>query len=182
MKWLQWLIDNPMMVVVIGGVLVQMLKAILGKKGAAEAGEEGEAKEVVFTDPDLAERTRKIREEIQRKIEARARGGLPPASSPVAPRPVLVAAEPPPVDRLAIRREAEILEEQAALMEKLQEAELMKAAAQRRTEFEQATADHAVEGRVKSRQAVLADLRSPAALRRAFVLRELLGPPVSLRR
>jgi len=33
----------------------------------------------------------------------------------------------------------------------------------------------------KARTVVLDDLRSPQALRRAFVLREVLGPPVALR-
>jgi hypothetical protein len=182
MKWLQWLIDNPMMVVVIGGVLLQMLKAIFGKKGAGDSVEEGEAKEVVVADPDLAERTRKIREEIQRKIEARARGEVSTAGGGTPTRPSAVAVEVARNDRISARRDAEILEEQAALVEKLREAELMKASARRRVEFEQSTADHTGDDRVKSRQAVLEDLRSPAALRRAFVLREVLGPPVALRR
>ena len=32
-----------------------------------------------------------------------------------------------------------------------------------------------------ARQAVMADLGDPTALRRAFILREVLGPPVALR-
>ncbi len=67
-------------------------------------------------------------------------------------------------------------------MEKLREAEQMKAAAEKRTEFEKATVDHAAENRAATRSTVLGDLRTPDALRRAFILREVLGPPVALRR
>ena len=40
----------------------------------------------------------------------------------------------------------------------------------------------AAEKRAATRDTVLGDLRSPDALRRAFILREVLGPPVALRR
>ncbi|WP_415910581.1 hypothetical protein [Oleiharenicola sp. Vm1] len=63
----------------------------------------------------------------------------------------------------------------------MRELELMKAAAARRSEFERATADTQAETKVAARGALLDDLRSGTALRRAFVLREVLGPPVALR-
>jgi hypothetical protein len=66
-------------------------------------------------------------------------------------------------------------------MEKLAEAKLMKEAAQKRQAFEAATADPAPAARSETRTAVLDELRTPAALRRAFILREVLGPPVALR-
>lgn len=190
MKWLQWLLDNPVLVVVIGGVLAQMMKALFGKKGDdAEAPPQEE-----FEDPELAERTRQIREEIQRKIEQRAKGY--PTEPPRAPRPEPEPAAPPiirevvggppsaakPATRFEAQRQAEILEEQAALMERLRQAELMKAAAQKRTEFEIATEDHTAAKRAATRSSVVDDLRSPETLRRAFILREVLGPPVALRR
>ncbi len=58
---------------------------------------------------------------------------------------------------------------------------VMKAAAQKRARFEEATADHSEAALSLSRSTVLDDLRQPAALRRAFILREVLGPPVALR-
>ena len=197
MKWIQWLIDNPVLVVIIGGVLAQMMKAVFGKKGA-EAEEAPPRKEFEFDDPELAERTRKIREEIQRKIAQRQRGGADPDAAE-APAPAAYEAEvPPPLirevveqrpvataatgTRLDTQRQAEILEQQAAWAEQLQEAQRMKASALKRSEFETATADHSKAARTLSRVWVLDDLRDPAALRRAFILREVLGPPVALRK
>ena len=74
-----------------------------------------------------------------------------------------------------------ILEQQATLAERLRRAELMKASVLKRTEFEAATADHTATARTQTRSTVLEDLRTPDALRRAFILREVLGPPVALR-
>lgn len=191
MKWIQWLIDNAWSVVIIGGVLVQLLQALSKKKSGEETPADSEqSKEYEFEDPDLAERTRRIREEIQRKIEQRGRGQAQtsaPAANPVAPPPVIreVSIKPgiEPVYRQAqSQRQAEIMEEQAVWSAKLEEASRMKAAVARRTEFESKTADHTEQKRSSARQALLGELHSPEALRRAFVLREVLGAPVSLRR
>ncbi len=202
MKWIQPLLDNIWAVVIIGGVLLQLIQAVTKKKGADEAapGQSEQAPEYEFEDPDLAERTRKIREEIQRKIAQRQRGGAEPEMAP-APEPatmdtdtpppfvrevVVSAPQPPPLGRSGTRldaqRQAEILEQQAAWQEKLSEAKRMKAAVSKRTEFEEATADHSSAKRAATRSTVVGDLRSPEALRRAFILREVLGPPVALRR
>jgi hypothetical protein len=200
MKWIQWLLDNAWTVIIVGTVLAQLFQAIMKKKGGEEAppSAEEQPREYEFEDPELAERTRKIREEIQRKITQRQRGGVeqdaeqapaPAAYEPEAPplirevvaqqRPAMTAAAGP---RLDTQRQAEILEQQAAWAEKLQEVQRMKASALKRTEFEAATADHSQAGRTVSRAGVLDDLHSPAALRRAFILREVLGPPVALRK
>ena len=190
MKWLQYILDNAWTVVIIGGVLVQLIQAMTKKKGGAEAPSDEPPKEYQFDDPELAERTRKIREEIQRKIEQRTRGQVEmpePDAEPVAPPPIIreVPVNRPLVhatSRLEAQRQAEILEEQAALMERLRSAEEMKAAARKRTAYEAATADHSKEAQVATRSTVLGDLRTPEALRRAFILREVLGPPVALKR
>lgn len=194
MKWLQWILDNAFAVVIVGGVLLQLLQALTKKKGGPDAPAADEsAREYEFDDPELAERTRKIREEIQRKIEQRTRGH---AEAP-APGPVAEPAAPPPIIREVTvtrapaqassargdtQRQAEILEEQATLMERLREAEVMKAAVQKRLEFEAATSDPTPAKRAEVRLSVMDDLRSPQALRRAFILREVLGPPVALRK
>ncbi len=202
MKWIQWLLDNPVMAVIIGGVLLQLFQAITKKKGADEAAprEPEQTKEFEFEDPELADRTRRIREEIQRKIAQRQRGGAEPEMTPAhepsamdtdAPPPlvrdvVVAAPQPPPLarsgSRLDAQRQAEILEQQAAWQEKLSEAKRMKESASKRTEFEEATADHSSAKRVATRSTVVGDLRSPEALRRAFILREVIGPPVALRK
>jgi hypothetical protein len=191
MKWIQWMIDNAWTLVIIGGVLMQLLQAMTKKKDGDEAPPEAEqAKEYEFEDPDLAERTRKIREEIQRKIDQRAHGQSQPsgqAASPVAPPPIIreVTSKPviaPVQAHVQTQRQAEIMEEQAAWASKLEAATRMKAAAVRRTEFEESTADHTVQKRSGARHALMSELGSPEALRRAFVLREVLGPPVALRK
>lgn len=192
MKWIQWLLDNAWTVIIVGTVLVQMFQAIFKKKaGDADAPEAAPPKEYEFEDPELAERTRKIREEIQRKIEQRARGYTEtppptPAPEPQAPPPLIRETVPPAAaatayTRVESQRHAEILEQQAAWEEKLREAQRMKAAIQKRTTYEAATADQSAVTLSATRNTVVGDLKSPEALRRAFILREVLGPPVALR-
>jgi hypothetical protein len=195
MKWIELLFDNVWAVVIIAGVLMQLFEAITKRKGEAQIPPKGQPpKEYEFEDPELAARTRKIREEIQRKIAERQRGGEDspaPATdvhaSPPVIREVITAPSEPAAtlrgtSRLEVQRQAEILEEQAAWEQKLAEAKGMKAAAQKRTEFEMATADYSAATRSMTRAEVLGELHSPEALRRAFILREVLGPPVALRR
>ncbi len=181
---MDWIFNHLQLVLAVAGGLAYWLNE-RRKAGQEEAPPPHVSK--TFDDPELAERTRKIREEIQRKIEQRSRG----YTQPQTPVPASYADTPPPVirevvptrgaSRLDVQRQAEILEEQAAMMERLREAEAMKAGTQKRLEFEAATADVAVQLRTQTRSTVLEDLRNPAALRRAFILREIIGPPVSLR-
>ena len=187
---MNWVFDHLQLVIAIAGAIAWWLN----QKKQAPVDDTAPPKERTFDDPELAERTRRIREEIQRKIEQRAKGYA--TEQPKLPRPE--ATEPPPLVREVVttraapeirkgmsqaeaQRQAEILEQQAALAEKLQEAALLKTAALKRTEFEVATADHSAAARSLSRSTMLDDLRDPAALRRAFILREVLGRPVGLR-
>ncbi len=185
---MEWVLDHLRLIFVIGGGIAWWLN----QRKQVQTGEKAPPPpEATFDDPELAERTGKIREEIQRKIEQRAKGYANeqptlPHSEPEAPPPVIrevvVARQPVrAASRVEAQRQAEILEQQAALMEKLREAELRKIAVKRRTDFEESTADHSAEARTAIRATVLDDLGSPAALRRAFILREVLGPPVALR-
>lgn len=187
---MDWVFEHLQVIIAVAGAIAWWLNQ--KRQGSAEP--EGTLTEdKTFADPELAERTRKIREEIQRKIAERARGyaneqpTMPrdDAAEPPLVREVVVPQAPPLVRRgmsaTEMQRQAEILEEQATLAERLREAELMKAAAQKRARYEAATADHSSEARTLSRSTVLDDLREPAALRRAFILREVLGPPVALR-
>jgi hypothetical protein len=201
-----WVSKHLFTLIIIAGVIAQLIKAVRGQKGD-DAAPPAPPEERSFADPELAERTRRIREDIQRKIAERRRAATgyetpapPPAAEPPqqwdydeerdqppAPvvREVVVERAPEPVrasvSRAESERQAEILEQQAALAEKMRELELMKAAAVRRTEFEHSTADRQAEAKVAARGALLDDLRNSDALRRAFVLREVLGPPVALR-
>ena len=189
---MNWVFDHLQLIIAIAGGIAWWL----GQKKQASAGGASPrpAEERGFQDPELAERTRRIREEIQRKIEQRAKGYATeqprrPVAEVAAPPPLMreVVATPAPVrpgrgmSHEEAQQQAEILEQQAALAEKLREAELMKAASLKRTEFEAATSDHMASARTQTRSTMLEDLRTPDALRRAFILREVLGPPVALR-
>lgn len=192
---MKWVLDHLWTLLIIAGVIAQLLQAIRGKKdGAAPDASAGPAADE-FEDPVLAERTRRIRAEIQRRIAERAGAGR------VAPAPVAEARPflPPPVEQempellppqrrpevsayapAPDRRQAEMLEQQAALAEQLAQLQTMKTGATRRQAFE-ARVDAAAHPTPVARQALLAELGDPAALRRAFILREVLGPPVALR-
>lgn len=196
---MKWIFENLFTLLIIASVVAQLVKAVRGKKDGDDEAAPAQPKEYEFEDPELAERTRKIREEIQRKIAERQRGGaeappMPMEESFDEPPPVLrevvvTRAEPPPVAAAPVlasarwdtQRTAEVLEQQVALAEKLREAELMKAAAIRRAAFETQTTDATAAARGQARGDLLGDLRDRTALRRAFVMREVLGPPVALR-
>lgn len=203
---MNWLAHNLQVIIAIAGAIAWWLTQ---RKRGDSAGDSAPA-EKTFSDPELAEQTRRIREEIRRKIEQRNRGagrsaGAPPA--PVQPLPpgagglpglppllrelVEVQAPEPPVTvsaapradpgHAAVERQAEILEQQAALADQLRMAKEMKEAELRRLQFEQTVADHEGSRVAALRGALEEDLRSPESLRRAFLLREVLGPPVALR-
>ncbi|MDD3180003.1 MAG: hypothetical protein PHQ04_06580 [Opitutaceae bacterium] len=196
---MDWVFDHLQVIIAIAGAIAYWIL-----QGREKEGEEDEAlpeaQGKTFADPELAERTRRIREEIQRRIEQRTGhppSRLPPGPSPDAtppfvlrppgsmepPRPAAPPLRPVMLDK---QREAEILKQQAALQEKLAEVEWIKTTARHRGEFERATSE--TEARPVARAEGLPprgtlrdDLRDPASLRRAFLTREILGPPVALR-
>ncbi len=191
---MDWALNHLQLIIAIAGAVAWWLN----QRRQAKAGGEEPRKEATFDDPALAERTRRIREEIQRKIEQRARAytqptppveeraepvRLPPIVREVVVRPLA----PPPLSRAAAahledQRTAEIIEQQAALTEQLRQAGEMKAATMRRTQFETEIASKEEAAVAAVRSALGDDLRNPASLQRAFILREILGPPVALRR
>lgn len=184
---MNWVLDHLRLIIAAAGAVAWWLNQ---RKQARAADQSTPHKEATFEDPDLAERTRRIREDIQRKIEQRAKAykGSVPSMEPatiireVAKRqsvePPVIAK--PAMARAEVQRNAEILEEQAALVEKLRQATELKAAAARRVQFENQIANDDVPKPLAV--GVLTEgLRDPAALRRAFVLREIIGPPVALR-
>lgn len=194
---MDWIFDHLWVLIAIAAVIARMLNK---KKDAdASSGDSpAPAREYEFEDPELAERTRKIREEIQRKIaERRGQHMQPPVlpSEQARPAPIMRSPEAtmpevlrelrqpePQVSRRMVQANAaEELERQATLREKLEEARVMKEAALKRAAFEASIADKEPAVLQQARAVVLDDLRSPQALRRAFVLREVLGPPVALR-
>ena len=82
---------------------------------------------------------------------------------------------------LSFYRQIIWLEQQASLAEQLRQAQEMNAATLRRRQYETEVASKEEAAAVAVRSALGDDLRNPAALRRAFILREVLGPPLGLR-
>jgi len=188
---MDWVSDHLQLIIAIAGAVAWWLN----QRRQGQAGTEESDPEKSFEDPELAERTRRIREEIQRKIEQRSHG-LPPVSNPVPSespalppvlREIVVKAPVAPVlsrsakSHLEAQHTAEILEQQAALMEQLREAQALKAGALRRMQFETEVASKEEAAVAAVRSALGDDLRNAASLRRAFILREVLGPPVAMR-
>src|SRR4051812_28778787 len=122
---MDWVLNHLRLIIAAAGAVAWWLNQ---RKQARAAEQSQPHKEATFGDPDLAERTRRIREEIQRKIEQRAkayRESVPPAPAkePAVPVTREIArrqpVEPPVIARPAqaraeAHRNAEILEEQAA--------------------------------------------------------------------
>jgi type IV secretory pathway VirB10-like protein len=201
---MDWIFDHVWVLVAIATVIGRLFMKFRGGN-ASQGDQPAPRKEFVFEDPELAERTRKIREEIQRRIAERRGQHLQPPVLPPQPRPAPLAEAPapaaPPITLREVIREvmqprpepvpssrqmttagmAVENERQVDLLKKLKEAEQMKAAAVRRAASEATTISREPAALPQVRAAVLEDLRAPQALRRAFVLREVLGPPVALR-
>ena len=108
-------------------------------------------------------------EDQARDVERKISGEQP---APVAPPPPLVPA--------AASLRSEELERQRVLAEQLAALQAERVAVRRRAEAATAAvAERAVAARAPAR--LMEDLRDPAALRRAVLLREVLGTPVGLR-
>ena len=99
--------------------------------------------------------------------------GFIPTERKVAP----VAAAPEPTETAILERQQRLAEEMRAL-EAARLASLRRAA---QVTADKQTADDVLGVPAAARASWRAELRSPANLRRAFVLREVLGPPVGLR-
>lgn len=94
-------------------------------------------------------------------------------------------APPVPPPAMAMQRRGAELERQERLAEEIRSLEETRVLTQRRAKaVAAAKADHLRSEtglRTAARGKLLDDLRDPESLRRAFVLREVLGPPVGLR-
>lgn len=193
---MNWILDHFQVLVPIVAAILYMLKPRKAEdEAASDPGED-------------AERSRKIREEIRRKIAERREDGAAPANPPVIRpqgRPTLVDpfGGPPKQDFPTLRKKepeqpatppvpqppqpsmAAVLERQARLAEQMKGLERARAEEQRRAAEVRAAA---VERKRETAGAAgegrddwLKDLRSAQGLRRAIVQREVLGPPVALR-
>jgi|UniRef100_UPI004049B680 hypothetical protein len=124
-----------------------------------------------------AERARRIREEIRRKIAERVGGGLPSSPQPVSPPPLFSPRQEVVVESRPTSGSADtaILERQRKLADQLE-------ALKRQTPLQatNVSLDRPMPVGV-ARSSLMADLRGRSNLRRAMVVREVLGPPLGLR-
>jgi hypothetical protein len=200
---MNWILDHFQIVVAIAAALAAWLTQ--RSKGGGIDGE-GEDPPSTVTGED--DQTRRIQEEIRRKIaerrgQAAPEEWAPPAdTSPrtqvppvMAPRPLAREISPSLRDRLEAklaqaraREEAAARNRSLALQEQTRKFESEEAAAlksENEAHHLQVLAGRAAESAAavtaaNVRSAWLNQLRQPQQVRRAIVLREILGPPVGL--
>lgn len=199
---LEWLQHNLGKVIALIFVLVSVARSVSEARSKAEPPPD---------DAEEERRVREVQEKVRRTIAERRRAGGSPAPAPAngpspAPAPMELPV-PDPLGELGRRLQAELerrfqpesapapvsppmisraeLERQQRLADDLRRINEERQRASRRAD-EQAAAAVAAAGtiearRVNARGLVVADLGDRASLRRAFVLREVLGAPVGLR-
>ncbi len=216
---MDWILDHLQIIIAIAGAIAYWLNARNKARSDQSADHDGDGKpdahpyggarsmrEQADT-MDREDATRRIQEEIRRKIAERqaavAAGRTPPSLSPVA------RGEPSPWDleqarrreEVAAARQAEIeqadaaaLERQRGLVEQLAALQARRAEADREAKAMRAqraqrevTAAVAVAGVGEGTSwgndgvGLLKELRNAQSLRKAILLREVLGTPVGLR-
>jgi len=201
---IEWLLERLPVVVFVIVAIVQIARAVM-KSREAQAGHEQE-----FDETEEQRRVREIQERLRRTIAAR-RGqpeevpspGTGPAEEVSLP-PVLRSEPAPPEDRSFNRRQETFeretaapwtapvaetrnteLDRQAELAEQMSRlAEARESAKRRAAHLAKAAQEQASAGVARAtgpRARLQEDLRQPESLRRAIVLREILGTPVGLR-
>ena len=181
---MDWLLNHPQALIAVAIVVVAILQKFKQARTQETAGE------APARDGQEAERTRRIQEEIRRRIMER-RGLMPaPPPEPDSAEEAPEFPEPPPmfeevrsfmVEPPLQTMDAEApgdsreLERQQQMLTRLRELETARPA---RAGHAPATGEALVAAPANR---LPADLRTPAGLRRAVVLREILGPPVGMR-
>jgi len=183
---MDWFFDHLQIVIFIVVGIVYVLRT-LGQQ--READTDREPTSPVSTDDDSAgvERTRRIQEEIRRRILARQRGEPVPGqgqmSKPASARPPsLPTVQRPSAAPTISQIDESVLERQRELQAKL--------AAVRAAQAKSAHLVQGIAGSIPATarpahtsfraKALRRDLVSTEAVRRAIILREVLGPPLAL--
>jgi len=196
---MDWIMGHLQLIIVVGGSIAYWLNQRRKVKEEAEIKQSLAEPLPKMQMNDDAERTRRIQEEIRRKILERAGGSVRPkpasTPSPVSATPPPLQAErekPQPVmvdvykdssrEAAAAAADVAMLERQQMLAEKLRELQAQRREHDRPAEvFAEKTALAMSASGTAVRGSVLADLRNPVSVRRAIILREVLGTPVGLR-
>ncbi len=204
---MDWILDHLQVIIAVAGAIAYWLNARKKEQAGEPADYDGDGtpdntspfgRALRNEDGGDDENTRRIQEEIRRKIAER-QGGESPQTAPAELRP---APPPVPVHRReedaspyaqeSVRRfEAE--RDAAAVLERQRTlADQLAALRARRSEAEQAakamrTSGAAAHSGLPSQRSetddvgLLRELRNARSLRKAIVLREVLGAPVALR-
>lgn len=201
---MSWILEHIQFIIGIAAAIAYFINK------ARPTDEKPEARKARETDPEAAERTRRIREEIMRKKMGRT--AETPRSGPVvvaAPAghslpPPLMAPRPASGSMGGLREKLDAKLAQARAREAAERAafeneeriereerqtELLRREERKRAELQatlkQAERIRMEQGRNAKPQpasaSLLGELRDPASARRAIVLREVLGAPVALR-
>jgi len=195
---MDWIFDHLQILIAAGAGVAYWLNQ---RKEAQEAEQQTREKEFTIDDHDASgdeARARDIREEIRRKIAERSGGSRPviinepmEAPPPLFERPFQETSpaddpyahdewrkEPPVVVGPSAAEQA-VLERQRVLQERMKELE------QKRSQTKQTisafTQNRTPRASKRGERSLRDDLRETGSLRRAIVLREVLGSPVSLR-
>jgi len=199
-----WITNNIEIVIAIAAALAYWLNQ---RKAGADSDESDRPRPRMPGDGMDADETRRLQEEIRRKIEERRAGGAPPplphSRKPAQPT---VAREMPGQPQLSpLRRMQQELQkrmEEARTRMEMAERDREKRMAEQAERLAQAQREERqrLQEATRLRQSVqanvmrggtgqavggiglLAGLRGASALRRTMVEIEVLGPPVSLRR
>jgi hypothetical protein len=203
---MDWLLSHSQVFVALIVFVIWIAKAIGGAK--KREGQQPPAPLPTNTaDPGEAERTRRIQEEIRRRILARQRGEAvgptpPPVPMPSPPPIVIVedqasedaayGGEGPhvPMPTAAAHHRADvaqqaILEQQRRLAEQLHALRAARAAGASVTPRSPLDLPAGARATISAheldcRRMLVRDLRHTATVRRAILLKEILGPPLAL--
>ena len=192
---MRWIFENPQILLLIAGAIAYWLNERRRLKQTRQDMEQELNREP--TDDEMAERMRRIQEEIRRKIEERQGGGEPPPLP--AAVPVLRTPQPSPAVRAPVVRapvvvetaeagtgaaELErVLEQQRRYAEQLQQLESLSRSTPTASNVAAATAFSSRAAAPVPAPRILGlveGLHDRAALRRAILLREILGPAKGL--
>jgi hypothetical protein len=187
---MDWLLNHPQVLFAIAIAIAAILQKL------KQSGRGKTAGEAPAMDPQEAERTRRIQEEIRRRIMER-RGLAPAAPPPAAEEEAPAFPEAPPmieeVRPVVVAPPVWVPMEAAPAPDYSSEAEQQRQMLQRFHQLELAEREHTGTGPAAAgglvittpvsapASGLLAMLRNPAGLRQAVVLREILGPPVGMR-
>lgn len=187
---MRWLFDNPQLLLLIAGAVAYWLTQRRQQKELRRDAEQELGREP--TADEMGERMRRIQEEIRRKIEERAGPGLPPALP--RPAPVVVRAPPPIAEaRPTLVATAEagtgaaelelVMAQQRRYAEQLQQLESLSRTKPTATNVAAVSAfsmQTAAPVPVRRGLGLVEGLHDRDALRRAILLREILGPAKGL--